>query len=224
MGEKFSKPGEIEINKSSTKKEKKTKFALLGTSQSGKSSVFKQLKRIYKDDPHYGEEGFDFRNSIYSNVFLSTEILSQDCVKKNPKDPFDDPENLNRVKIISEMDQCDIFSSGQDNYTPEIHQMIGELWKENSLVEKFQNHPEDFQITENLQYFLDRFEKLTPPDYIPSIDDILHCQRRTTGLVELNFKIENFDFSFYNFDGLRTSRRIWKNSNIKLFETKLPMV
>jgi hypothetical protein len=213
MGEKFSKLEAKEINKSSTKKENIIKFALLGTGESGKTSVFKQLKRSYKDDPSYGEEFFDFKNSIYSNIFQSTQTLSQDCIEKNPKDPFDDPDNLKRAEIIAEMQFNCIFLDVNQEYTPEFHQMIGELWKENSLIEKFRNHPEDFQVSENLQYFLDRFDKLNPIDYIPSIEDILHCQRNTNGMVELNFKIENFHFSFYNFGGSRADRRLWKHGN-----------
>jgi GTPase SAR1 family protein len=213
MGEKLSKPETKRVEKSSTNKERKIKILLLGTGRSGKSSVFKQLKKFYQDEPYTEEELHQFRNSIYFNIFLSTKILSQDSIEKNPKNPFDDPENLNRAKKIEEMGVWSILLNGLEIYTPEFHQMIGEIWKENSLVEKFQNLQEDFQISENLQYFLDRFEKLTPPDYIPSMDDILHCQRKTSGISSLKFTIKTVDLSIYDVGGCRSSRRTWHQCN-----------
>jgi guanine nucleotide-binding protein G(i) subunit alpha len=150
MGEKLSKPGTKEINEPS--KVENIKIVLFGTGESGKTSVFKQLKKFYQDEPYSETEIYEFKNVIYFNIFLSTQILSRDCVVKNSKDPFDDPENLNRAKIILEMDQWSIYHYCE-KYTYEFHQMIGKLWKENSLVEKFQNQSEDFHVFDNLNIF-----------------------------------------------------------------------
>jgi guanine nucleotide-binding protein G(i) subunit alpha len=207
MGEKLSKPGTKEINELS--KVENIKIVLFGTGESGKTSVFKQLKKVYQDEPYTKEEIFDFRNSIYSNIFESTRILSRDCVSKNSKDPFDDPDNLKRSKIIIEMYQGRFQYGEVEKYTPEFHQMIGELWKENSLVEKFQTQSEDFHVFNNLKYFLDRFEKITPPDYLPSMDDIIHCRKKTIGMHSLNFSIENINLCIHDIGGSRNSRRMW---------------
>jgi guanine nucleotide-binding protein G(i) subunit alpha len=211
MGEKLSKPETIEIIESTEKKN--NKFILVGTEESGKTSVFKQLKKFYQDDPYTEKELLLYKNVIYSNVFLSTRILLNDCVEKNPKDPFDDPENLKNVEVIAEIDGLSILLDGQKYYSTEIHKMIGELWKENLLIEKFQNHSEDFHIFDNLQYFLDRLEMLTPPDYIPSMDDILHCRRKTSGFMRLNFTDDNVDFCISDLGGSRSSRKSWIKSN-----------
>jgi GTPase SAR1 family protein len=213
MGEKLSKPETKRVNEPSTNKERKIRILLLGTGESGKTSIFKQLKKFYQDEPYTEEELQQFRNSIYSNIFQSTQILSRDCIEKNPKDPFDDPENLNRAKKIEEMGMWSILTNGLEKYTPEFHQMIGEIWKENSLAEKFQSNEEDLQVSQNLQYFLDRFEKLTPPYYIPSMDDILHCQRKTNGISSLKSTIKSVDLSIYDIGGSRSSRRMWHQCN-----------
>jgi hypothetical protein len=147
------------------------------------SSIFKHLNRNYNDFQFTEKEYIEFRDSIYSNVLSATRTISRNLLE-NSTVSFDDPDNYKRTTKIAEF--CDKTTNYKryytsDQYTPEIHEMIVELWKENIMMEKFQNQHENFHFCEGLEYFLNRIDKLKPPNYIPSFDDILNCGKRTIG-------------------------------------------
>jgi hypothetical protein len=163
MVEKLSKPENEEVkfvSKITETSEKITKniqlsIVIIGSAESGKSSVFKHLNRNYNDFQFTEKEYIEFRDSIYSNVLSATRTISRNLLE-NSTVSFDDPDNFKRATKIAEF--CDKTTTYKryytsDQYTPEIHEMIVELWKENIMIEKFQNQ-HDF--CEGLEYFLNR--------------------------------------------------------------------
>jgi GTPase SAR1 family protein len=213
MGQQQQKPNN-QINLETSTKKKQFKLLLLGTLESGKSTIFKQLKKNLQNEPYTEEETIQFRNYIYLNLLTSTKFISMDFISKNPDDPLDDPENINRVKQLVENDDFNYLTKMEELYTFEIHQNIGEIWKENAVTENFKTRSEYFHGIDNLQYFLDRFEKLTPSKYIPTYEDILRCSKKTNGRIQsLNFDCENLEFEICDVGGMRFHRRLWASRN-----------
>jgi hypothetical protein len=87
-------------------------------------------------------------------------------------------------------------------------------------VELLQNQSDDFHVMENFQYLLDRFEKLTPPEYNPSMDDILHCRIRTLGWIEFQFNFNGVEFTIRDIAGFRNNRSKWKHRNFFKIQKK----
>jgi hypothetical protein len=54
----------------------KLSIVIIGTLESGKSSVFKHLNRNYNDFQFTEKECIEFRDSIYSNVLSATRTIS----------------------------------------------------------------------------------------------------------------------------------------------------
>lgn len=50
---------------------------------------------------------------------------------------------------------------------------------------------------------------MQPPDYSVTSDDILHCRRKTTGIVELNFNYSGITFKLFDVGGQRNERKKW---------------
>merc|ERR1712083_563817 len=54
-----------------------------------------------------------------------------------------------------------------------------------------------------------RVDTIFDLDYEPSMEDVLKCRARTTGLIEARFFINDIPFSSFDAGGQRTERRKW---------------
>jgi len=72
-----------EVKKEVVKKEndQMIKLLLLGSGESGKSTLFKQLKLIYKEK-ELEKELQTYKSSIYSNILTVVSSLSKYCKKE----------------------------------------------------------------------------------------------------------------------------------------------
>lgn len=61
---------------------KEAKLLLLGSGESGKSTVFKQIKK-HHGNGYSGEELKNAKNSIYANILHTLRALSDACLKAN---------------------------------------------------------------------------------------------------------------------------------------------
>ena len=52
-------------------------------------------------------------------------------------------------------------------------------------------------------------QRVTAPDYKPTQDDMLRVRRKTTGVKELKFKVNDKLFCFIDVGGQRSERRKW---------------
>ena len=57
--------------------------------------------------------------------------------------------------------------------------------------------------------FISRIDTIASQDYLPSIDDVLLCRIRTTGVHEENFLIKGRNFCIVDVGGQRSERRKW---------------
>lgn len=78
------------------------------------------------------------------------------------------------------------------------------------------------RIEESPGFYLDDVERVTAPDYIPSIDDVLKARLKTLGVVEHRFSLDPssaskfarnpnnaFDWLIYDVGGARNQRHVW---------------
>jgi len=69
-------------------------------------------------------------------------------------------------------------------------------------------------LEESAAFFLDNIHRLSEPDYLPTIDDILYVRLRTLGVIEHSFKIYLGDnnhrtWILYDMGGSRGQRHGW---------------
>lgn len=80
-------------------------------------------------------------------------------------------------------------------YTPEVADMIAKLWADEGIKTAFQKRYE-YHIFDGAQYFFANLDRLKPPNYVPTNEDILHCRMKTTGIVECSFPYNNKTFKY----------------------------
>lgn len=174
---------------------KKIKLLLLGAGESGKSTIFKQMKLIYGAG-FTDEDKETFTPVVYSNVITSIRALVQACddfgYETKCKDEIDE---LREVIDDAEIDERlgGIFLS---------------IWQDPGIQTAFENRHK-YQLHDSAQYYFEHLERIAAPGYIANEQDILRSRVRTSGIVEENYLIEDVPFVMYDVGGQRNERKKW---------------
>jgi len=190
------------LSKDRHKEEEILKLLLLGTGESGKSTLFKQIIHIHG-------RGFDeksrlpYKSIVYTNTILSMKTLIRESSKSPPE--FDchwrsiSEDSVNYIKDLK-LD----FS----NLDEELARHIKKVWADPGIKNTY-NARSRFQLADECKWFFERIEEIGKPGYVPSYTDILRCRARTTGIVETTFTIEGNTFSLFDVGGQRNERKKW---------------
>ncbi|XP_010049284.2 guanine nucleotide-binding protein alpha-1 subunit [Eucalyptus grandis] len=195
------------------------KLLLLGAGESGKSTIFKQIKLLF-------QTGFDeaelksYVPVIHANVYQTIKIL-YDGSKELAQNDGDSSkyiiadENKEIGEKLSEI-------GGRLDYprlTKELAKEIESLWKDDAIQETF-TCGYRFQVPDCAQYFMENLQRFSDVNYVPTKDDVLYARVRTTGVVEIQFspvgenKRSGEVYRLFDVGGQRNERRKW----IHLFE------
>ena len=64
----------------------------------------------------------------------------------------------------------------------------------------------EYQIFDSADYFFDQIDRIGASDYVPTIEDILKCRVKTTGIVEIKFEMEDLKFRLLDVGGQRNGK------------------
>ncbi|CAK7352754.1 unnamed protein product [Dovyalis caffra] len=198
------------------------KLLLLGAGDSGKSTIFKQIKLLF-------QSGFDeaelksYISVVHANVYQTIKVL-HDGSKELAQNETD---SLNYVISEENKDIGQKLSEiggrlDHPRLTKELAQEIETLWRDAAIQETYARGNE-LQVPDCTPYFMDNLQRLSDANYIPTKEDVLYARVRTTGVVEIQFRItspvgENKKsgevYRLFDVGGQRNERRKW----IHLFE------
>ncbi|KAG0452818.1 hypothetical protein HPP92_025482 [Vanilla planifolia] len=192
---------------------------LLGAGESGKSTIFKQIKILF-------QTGFDemelrsYKPVICANVFQTIKMLydgakelaqSESCSSKYAV-------SLDNMEIGEKLSE---IGSGMDypDLTKNLAKDIENLWNDAAIQETY-TRGNVLQIPDCAQYLMENLGRFSEADYIPTKEDVLYARVRTAGVVEIQFspggenrKIGDV-YRLFDVGGQRNERRKW----IHLFE------
>jgi len=183
------------------------KLLLLGSGESGKSTLFKQMITLYGNG-YTQEQRAAFKIIIQQNIMSAIkELINAPKILVNY-------EIDEIIDISSETQELsDIISSSPNelqgkHISPELSKNISLVWQDPG-IQLCYKHRRFLQFPDSGKYFLDKVEEVCEPSYFPSQDDILHSRVKTTGIIETEFKIVNKRFKLYDVGGQRTERKKW---------------
>lgn len=194
---KKNKDYENELQAQAKQEDEKIKLLLLGAGESGKSTVFKQMKLIYGDQ-YTDAEKKQLIPTIYSNIIQAIKLLVDQTIVFNMVGQVECKEAFDIVKGLDE----------NDTITVKIGDAIAAVWADNGIQAVWARRAE-FQIIESVQYYFKRINAVKQPDYLPDKDDILHSRVRTSGIVTERYIIDNTIFEMYDVGGQRNERKKW---------------
>lgn len=188
------------------KSQKELKVLLLGTGESGKTTLIKQM-RI-----NYGE-GFDddylikLRPCIYTNVYNAVQYLINGMTQLNYKYATKSISNRNIEEIL------DVDTARRVDEIPDKHQEIILKIFGDSNVKRCIIHHDTFHLTHSALYFLNKLSDIFDENYIPTIEDILMERTPSTGIREYLFSLQQrgsrYIFRMIDVGGQKNERRKW---------------
>ena len=209
---------EKQVKADHAKEKKVVKMLLLGAGESGKSTIFKQMKiinqaragcavcrgpkaapscaRALAQDGFSEEERKNFAPIIRHNVVANVEAL----IGAFDKLGLDLPDDLGEMH----RELRDHASDG-----PELDvQLIGRMWG-NARVQAVYARRNEFQLSDSAAYFFGEIERVGSAAYLPTEDDVLRSRVRTMGIVQMRFQIKGLEFAMFDVGGQRNERRKW---------------
>jgi len=177
--------------------EKPIKMLLLGAGESGKSTIFKQMKVINKDG-YTKKELMEFVGIVHSNVCTSMKSMLGAFEKLGETMPDD----IKALELEFEAATAD------DKLDPAAAAIIKKLW-ENAKIQDLFTRRNEFQLNDSAEYYFQNIDRVSDAAYEPTTDDALRSRVRTTGIVQSDFKIKSMDFAMFDVGGQRNERRKW---------------
>ncbi|XP_036023879.1 guanine nucleotide-binding protein G(z) subunit alpha isoform X1 [Onychomys torridus] len=190
------------LRSESQRQRREIKLLLLGTSNSGKSTIVKQMKII-----HSGGFNLDACKEykpliIYNAIDSLTRIIRALAALKidfhNPDRAYD------AVQLFALTGPAE--SKGE--ITPELLGVMRRLWADPGAQACF-GRSSEYHLEDNAAYYLNDLERIAAPDYIPTVEDILRSRDMTTGIVENKFTFKELTFKMVDVGGQRSERKKW---------------
>jgi len=190
------------------------KLLLLGTGESGKSTIVKQMKIIHGAGTNPEQAGLtdDDRKAqievIRGNVLDSIEVLLEAVRDFSLKLDESSKEAGDRVQALLEEDQ----STRSNLYSMEVAKDVATLWGDSS-IQKCLDRKHEFTLLDSAPYFLKKATELAADDYLPSDEDVLRARSITTGVVTVHFTLKEkgreLKLELVDVGGQRGERRRW---------------
>ncbi|GFR84959.1 guanine nucleotide-binding protein G(S) subunit alpha [Elysia marginata] len=192
------------LNKQHKEDMKRLKILLLGTGESGKSTITKQMKIIHINGYSFSER-LEKIKDIIRNVRES--LLSMVGAMHHLNISLEHEESRPSADFI--LDQA----ARQDTETSEeFWDHCERLWADGG-VQQCYDRSHEYQLIDCAKYFLDKIGEIRSPNYAPSDQDILRCRAITTSIQHIEFDVpdagQSVKFSVYDVGGQQGERKKW---------------
>ncbi|XP_030645557.1 guanine nucleotide-binding protein G(o) subunit alpha-like [Chanos chanos] len=175
---------------------------MLGTPESGKSTLVKQIKIIHSHG-FTRQELINFKPAVLDNLLTSMKfvLLGMGMLRINLAN------HKNRVHARSIL-SCDSCVGEDQELLPFVAHALCSLWADQG-VRAAASRGCEFQLNDSALYFFENMNRIIAPSYIPSERDVLRVRVRTNGIIETHFRVNNLLYRLYDVGGQRTERRKW---------------
>lgn len=182
---------------------KQCKILLLGSGESGKSTILKQMK-IINLNGYTRDELFTWRPTIYRNVVECAQSLIQAMRQLGIN--YEKPglqENVDKVLLYK------VSGNPKSQLSPEIVSIVKLLWQDTLVKTCFETKDNRFYIMDSARHFLDSVERIGQASYVPNEQDVLRARLKTTGITEIQFPMGELSIHMFDVGGQRSERKKW---------------
>jgi len=173
------------------------KLLLLGAGESGKSTLFKQMIKIYGDGFSEFERKNTYIKVVHTNVIANVKTLVQQS-----EHHYGDMKDIeDSVKVINDL-------KGDEDLNDKLANHIAIVWAHKGIQATYEKR-NLYQLNDSCKYFLDHVKVVSADNYLPSDEDILGVRVRTTGIVSNEFTIDGNKFQMFDVGGQRNERKKW---------------
>lgn len=178
------------------------KILLLGTAESGKSTLIKQIKIIYSQG-FSKQELLSFKPAVIDNLLSSMKFVLRGMGMLR----INLANKRNEVHAQSILSCCQCLGEDQE-LLPFLAHAFCALWSDQG-VRSAAARGYEFELNDSALYFFENLSRIISPNYVPSEADVLRVRVRTSGIIETQFHVNDFVFRLYDVGGQRSERRKW---------------
>ncbi|KAI8966921.1 heterotrimeric G-protein alpha subunit, GPA3-like protein [Mycotypha africana] len=210
------------IEEDGKKMEKEFKILLLGSGESGKSTIFKQMKIIHQNG-YSREELLNWKLTVYRNLIQSAQAivkalrqfeyqLDSEKLEYQANQILDYKINttiaMTTTTTTAALMQTDI-NNINDMLDPSFVDAVISVWNDPAVASLMDMRSTEFYLMDNASYFFDEIKRIGQPGYVPTAQDVLRARAKTTGIVETRFMIKETSIHMFDVGGQRSERKKW---------------
>mmetsp|Transcript_1604 Transcript_1604/g.2829 ORF Transcript_1604/g.2829 Transcript_1604/m.2829 type:complete len:373 (+) Transcript_1604:384-1502(+) len=186
-----------ELRRQQQTEQNKLKFLLLGAGESGKSTLFKQMKILFTEQHGFTQTELEKGiRVVYNNILANIKILVAAC---DAHTPAEDQELADEILQIDE---------DKDNIDTEMGEKLKAIW-EDAGVQSTWMQRSNIQVQDSLSWYMAEIDRIAADDYKPSNQDLLRSRVRTSGIVEAEFVVNGVTIAMFDVGGQRNERKKW---------------
>ncbi|KAL9655369.1 hypothetical protein ABK040_011210 [Willaertia magna] len=189
-------------------------FLFLGTLESGKSTLFKQLKHI-SNKKSYSQMHYSLKNYILEEIIETMCLFGYE--KKEEIEKYVGKEIIimkdfyEHLLIFSEEKDLD----KNDIWDKEFALQLKEFYFTNLNILQYFLCDINNKFCYNIDYYMNDFDRIMKESYTPNFKDYLTCRIKTAGIIDEPILYFNKTFTILDVSGARSERQKWKNIIIK---------
>uniref|UniRef100_A0A914XCM7 Uncharacterized protein n=1 Tax=Plectus sambesii TaxID=2011161 RepID=A0A914XCM7_9BILA len=178
------------------------KILLLGGPESGKSTVFKQMKIIHMNG--FTElDIINYRYLVHSNAALGLSQLIHGCKLLGIAIDLAKNEDLQRF-----MSYYMKVNPSEVELAAEMGATMKRIYK-SVPVQQCLKRQHEIELLDSAVYFLDALDRITSFDYAPCQQDVLRTRIATTGIHEMEFSYKMVTLRLIDVGGQKSEQRKW---------------
>lgn len=180
------------------------KLLLLGSGESGKSTIFKQVSSLYVKAPTKADLQ-RLEVVVYGNMYDALLTLSRKAVEYIEAGRL---EGSVDEELQLSMDFIDEAASQSRTVDEEVIIHFEKVWNHPIIIGVLALRNE-FQYNESVGFFFGKLETIASPDYCPDFEDMLRVRLRTTGTSEIKLKMDGSEIRIVDVGGQKSERTKW---------------
>ncbi|KAF9457025.1 heterotrimeric G protein alpha subunit A [Collybia nuda] len=197
-----------QIEEDNKKYKRECKILLLGSGESGKSTIVKQMKIIHQDGFSPAELAV-YRPIVYKNVLDSAQAVVV-YMRKVGLECTDYGNRIHCDKILDyKLDSAPGSSTSNPYFSPEVADAIHQVWKDPMIPKVMDEHSSDFYLMDSAAYFFGEVLRIGTPGYLPDETDVLRARQKSLGITETRFTMGQLSIHMFDVGGQRSERKKW---------------
>ncbi|KAF7416209.1 Guanine nucleotide-binding protein alpha-2 subunit [Pleurotus ostreatus] len=193
------------IEEDSKRFKKECKILLLGSGESGKSTIVKQMKIIHQNG-FTKDELESYRPIIYKNVLDSAQAIVL-AMRKIGVEPERYSNRALADRIVDH--HLEAPTSSTAALSEDIADAIHQLWQDPIIPKVMDEHSSEFYLMDSASYFFSAVQRIGSPGYLPTEEDVLRARAKSTGITETRFNMGQLSIHMFDVGGQRSERKKW---------------
>ncbi|KAJ7812644.1 G-protein alpha subunit [Mycena olivaceomarginata] len=187
-----------QLEEDSKQYKKECKILLLGSGESGKSTIVKQMKIIHKNG-FSPDELRAWRPTIHRNAVDSARAVCE-AMRACKLEELLQEGHRHLPNAILGVDSA-TFGEGAD--------AIEVLWRDPVVARLLDEHGSEFYLMDSAGYFVSAIQRLADPAYLPTEEDVLRARLQSTSITETRFNMDKLSIHMFDVGGQRSERKKW---------------